>query len=473
MRKVQRTPSIIRIRPRVSALVLLAALASGIPLSQADPVCDFIVGIPVDGNIPSSSTITVNNINSCFSDPGTAISNNGKIVNNPAATLTNIGVLNINRAASFQNYGALNNFTGAEIHVSYSSSFSNFSPATFINNGLFDVALSGWMRNEGLLINKTGATFVDRGISTNAIWATIINEGSYTTTGLTNDGDLYNQTGAQWTNSGQLALNVNSTFTNSGTLQNTGGVAISGLLINNSGGAINSPGSLILDKPYAGLINHGSINLSGTSGLTVSSGATVSGTGTINHSGYEMRVDGVLSQSAITVSHVPGSYNSIARLNGNGTIIAPVTLLDGSQITAGDEQTAGNLTIDGDLDLQGGILLSNILGTSAGQFDTLNVSGDIDLAGGTFKFDFGAFKPSGDDSWVFLVGDTSGLSLDDINFIFLNPKGFGFSVDVLDQGIQLSVTSYTAPVPVPAATWLFGSGIVGLIGAARRRVRSA
>jgi len=472
MREIQHIPFIKKnLSRRISSLLLLVPLAGGIALAQADPVCDFTVAIPADGIIPAASTITVNNVNSCFSNPGTAINDNGMIVNNPAASLTHIGVLNINRAGSFHNYGALNNFAGAAIHVKDSGSFTNFSNALFSNSGLFDVAYSGRMSNAGVIINKAGATFVDRGISSNAIWATIINEGSYTTTGLTNDGDLYNQTGAQWTNSGQLVLNVNSTFTNSGTLQGTGGVAISGLLINNSGGVINSSGTLALNKPYAGLVNNGTVNLSGT--LAVESGAAVSGAGVINHSGYEIRVDGVLSQSALTVSHTPGSYNTVTRLNGNGTIIAPVTLLDGAQITAGKEQTAGHLTIDGDLDLQGGTVLSNILGTSAGQFDTLNITGDIDFGSGTFQFDFGSFKPSAGDSWLFLVGDTSGLSLDEINFIFLNPKGFGFSVDVLDQGIQLSVSSYTAPVPIPAAAWFFGSSIVGLIGAARRRARSA
>lgn len=34
-------------------------------------------------------------------------------------------------------------------------------------------------------------------------------------------------------------------------------------------------------------------------------------------------------------------------------------------------------------------------------------------------------------------------------------------------GVSLSVTD--APVPVPAAAWLLGSGLLGLIGVARRK----
>ena len=30
-------------------------------------------------------------------------------------------------------------------------------------------------------------------------------------------------------------------------------------------------------------------------------------------------------------------------------------------------------------------------------------------------------------------------------------------------------TDYSAPIPIPAAAWLFGSGLLGLVGVARRR----
>jgi len=35
---------------------------------------------------------------------------------------------------------------------------------------------------------------------------------------------------------------------------------------------------------------------------------------------------------------------------------------------------------------------------------------------------------------------------------------------------SMSITSVMSPVPVPAAVWLFGSGILGLVGIARRKV---
>lgn len=46
---------------------------------------------------------------------------------------------------------------------------------------------------------------------------------------------------------------------------------------------------------------------------------------------------------------------------------------------------------------------------------------------------------------------------------------FSLFVDFALTGITLVDASAPAPVPVPAALWLFGSGLVGLIGVARRK----
>jgi hypothetical protein len=66
-------------------------------------------------------------------------------------------------------------------------------------------------------------------------------------------------------------------------------------------------------------------------------------------------------------------------------------------------------------------------------------------------------------SWTFLgVIDTAGFN----SFEFREIDGKGA------QGIFIfadDVTFGVSAVPVPAAAWLFGSGLIGLIGIARRK----
>lgn len=48
---------------------------------------------------------------------------------------------------------------------------------------------------------------------------------------------------------------------------------------------------------------------------------------------------------------------------------------------------------------------------------------------------------------------------------------FSLFVDFALTGLTLVDASAPAPVPVPAAIWLFGSGLIGLIGVARRNIQ--
>lgn len=99
------------------------------------------------------------------------------------------------------------------------------------------------------------------------------------------------------------------------------------------------------------------------------------------------------------------------------------------------------------------------------------------MAGGNIKFAWGT--TTGID--VFMVWDSSGTSLDvagcstgagctpTTNGI----RGFGM-VDGPFQGFSANfdLSPSPAPVPLPAAVWLFGSGLLGLVGIARRRKAS-
>ena len=83
-------------------------------------------------------------------------------------------------------------------------------------------------------------------------------------------------------------------------------------------------------------------------------------------------------------------------------------------------------------------------------------SGTSSLTGYESTFFYGDFTAAD------LVGNT--LTHYDVNFsniIAIDQFG-GFTYDI-------EVIFHGNPVPIPAATWLFGSGLIGLIGVARRK----
>ena len=69
------------------------------------------------------------------------------------------------------------------------------------------------------------------------------------------------------------------------------------------------------------------------------------------------------------------------------------------------------------------------------------------------------------DNWVFVgVIDTDGFQTAEI--VELRGKDYQ-QVNLFADDFSIGVTA----IPVPAAAWLFGSGLVGLIGLARRKTR--
>ena len=62
---------------------------------------------------------------------------------------------------------------------------------------------------------------------------------------------------------------------------------------------------------------------------------------------------------------------------------------------------------------------------------------------------------------IIWTGGTLGIGISD---------AFTFSIDVPDMR-SFTLRQWGTPVPLPAAVWLFGTGLIGLIGLARRKVR--
>lgn len=119
--------------------------------------------------------------------------------------------------------------------------------------------------------------------------------------------------------------------------------------------------------------------------------------------------------------------------------------------------------------------------------DTTNLTGvPANLINGQ-KWNYGVFT-SGNSYWdaggiaaingtpVVNAGDINGDSIDDYYMTLVSSGSFGSEWgtaladgDYYIEAWQVQVLSSVATVPVPAAVWLFGSGMVGLIGIAKRK----
>ncbi len=134
----------------------------------------------------------------------------------------------------------------------------------------------------------------------------------------------------------------------------------------------------------------------------------------------------------------------------------------------------------GDLGTETNPVVLNVTPPSAGLFlDTIN-------------FDLGAWTHFNMTSTVNGITFFSAPIFDNINdsefvlasanhfSVFLPDLGLDRDYHLHPQGLNDGTGSYSlslwgtaAPIPLPAAAWLFGSGVIALVGLARRKMRSA
>jgi hypothetical protein len=126
----------------------------------------------------------------------------------------------------------------------------------------------------------------------------------------------------------------------------------------------------------------------------------------------------------------------------------------------------GTITITGGVDfpdatpaiVPGSTLLS-------GSFDSATI---VDLGSGTFEFQIvgGAFTDTKHPDLLAFYGLPDTLYAGGLNISFSTTAAMG---DAFSSTTLFSGDVVNQPVPVPAAVWLFGSGLVGLVSVARRR----
>jgi T5SS/PEP-CTERM-associated repeat protein len=148
-------------------------------------------------------------------------------------------------------------------------------------------------------------------------------------------------------------------------------------------------------------------------------------------------------------------------LTGDGTLIGYVANVGG---TIAPGLSTGTLMIEGDSFMSDTAELEiEIGGLNPGEFDVLDVTGATHLSGVLKVSLFEGFTPEIGDTFDIILASLFSGEFDNVMF----PVFDGLTFDVLYETdlVQLSVRA----VPIPAAVWLFGSGLLGLIGMARRK----
>ncbi|WJW76282.1 hypothetical protein QVG61_04095 [Thiohalobacter sp. IOR34] len=152
-------------------------------------------------------------------------------------------------------------------------------------------------------------------------------------------------------------------------------------------------------------------------------------------------------------------------LDGDGSIIGNVQL-DGGTIAPGN--SPGTLNIFGDLEILGGTLDIEV---GYSDQDVLDVWGNVSFAPGTtvnLHFIEGYAPTAGEYIDFLFANDVTGT--DNVSFMLFGLQdGFQYRVDTsIGLGLQ-AMNDAVSAVPVPAAFWLFGSGLLGMLGIARRQ----
>ena len=132
----------------------------------------------------------------------------------------------------------------------------------------------------------------------------------------------------------------------------------------------------------------------------------------------------------------------------------------------------GTFNLDATIDAAGSLAGGSL--TIGGTVASLGFNSGTLLTGDLTAF---GFEPAGGDPLEFTFdvsgGDAATLygGAGAIGGVILSATGFtgDFTSDFVGTG---SAVSDVAPVPLPAALWLFGTGLVGLIGVGRRRAKA-
>ncbi len=266
----------------------------------------------------------------------------------------------------------------------------------------------------GLNFVVRGATFTTSGGAANTIQGGSLNMDNsgpvnFTVAAGTDPVDLIvssvlqNAQGIQKTGAGTMSLTGNNTYDGTTDIQ-AGTLIVDGVIGNDNpagtvtiasgatlsgGGTVNAP--IAGTSTLATITATGNLNLGDGSGTGFSFGGTLNvgtHTVTINDSNTATAGDITITGGTLTAANgVTLSGGDV--IEGTGTIdIGTGTaglITNSGSLAPGDESgdKTGTLTVDGDLDADGGTLILQVDGVTAGDFDQIVVNGAVDITGAT------------------------------------------------------------------------------------------
>ena len=371
--------------------------------------------------------ITLNNAgefnhNGSFDTPSGLVINNTGTFNN-GSQLLNLNTLNISNNSMINNYGMFNNYSvidgglsgqilnmGEMNNVSDIHSFQQFSNAGTLNNQGY-IAIE----NTTEMVNESSG---------------VINNSAYSNAQIWNNGTLDNRGAINNNEGSRIDLMASSNTINSG------------LIVNN--GEINGPG----DIDNSGTIQNNN-NITGIRDIT-SSGLIVN--------------NGLIQSENMQVSGL---------LKGNGS----VDIFNGLVITEAGTLAPGNST--GYMDITGGLTLDGTfevefdwLNTTGYLHDSINVSGDV-VFGVNSVLDISLLSEDSfslGQSFDLLFADNISGDFGSFYYDALFDDGLALNWLILDgTGQDILRLEVVSAVPLPAAFWLFLSGLAGLIAIRRKK----
>ena len=322
---------------------------------------------------------------------------------------------------------------------------------------------------KSLRVSQQSGTGLGGGLTIAVAGAITVDNGFLRARSLTNNNSLTLANNG-YVNVESVVNNGTISVTDSSLLQ-TGGTYSGGRVTENRGN-INTSGTSTVRVLDGLLDNYGSVVVGAGTTMEVADSSNVGGAEYIQYSGSTV-VDGVLNvDGAVKING--------GTLSGSGVLNADLVINPDGTLTPGN--SPGALEVNGDFTLaSGATMVMEIESDGAGGylFDQLFVTGNYDLQGQVrfsllsgvdetiFQnvFSVGDFFQAGTSASGTAITDTT--LFDGVELLAANGDSW-FSIGFKPDG-SFAATPTTAPVPVPATVWLFGSGLIGLLGMARRK----